>query len=577
MTTYHEPPAHSRRAARQSERGDTPEYVSEATTAGSVSPESFAPSPQPSPPSPEASYSDGAAPASSGRRSRVRAESQELHEVPTSPPLAAASASPAVPQPPLNSEDQGEPLTYVTQGAQFAAVPPAQVPPHQAPPAEAPALSLAERLQQASTVSAAASDDHGPAFRVRDFSPEGGRRAARAAEEASHEVSLTYQTQQAPPVPVAHTLVPTAEPEAAGTQHTPTASPEVVSPVDAPPMVAPPVVQQSVVAPPVVAPLVEQTLTRRELRALQAEKEAAAGLRDSTEVPPLIEPEMRSSQSTATDLSNAMAEFESLAREAQAKTAATQPPLNQVAPDSQLSTAPPVDTTIPPSFVGLAPPTLGSAVQAEALPAPAAIAPPPPVAPPVAPPVEPVSEVSARVELTPQFVEPQVEPVAEASYASTAGHWSRQAALDDETQPFENTLSRDVGGGNVSTATNALVLPTTSQLNDIASAINSTGEILVTGSITLPSALGSTGGDSRRYDDPDVDALFDAYDNELVATDSAPVSAIRAVSTHTSTHGVITANKPTGNRMLTVMMISAGVMGVAVFGLLIAGFVLNIF
>jgi hypothetical protein len=185
--------------------------------------------------------------------------------------------------------------------------------------------------------------------------------------------------------------------------------------------------------------------------------------------------------------------------------------------------------------------------------------------------------VSARVELTPQFVEPQVEPVAEASYASTAGHWSRQAALDDETQPFENTLSRDVGGGNVSTATNALVLPTTSQLNDIASAINSTGEILVTGSITLPSALGSTGGDSRRYDDPDVDALFDAYDNELVATDSAPVSAIRAVSTHTSTHGVITANKPTGNRLLTVMMISAGVMGVAVFGLLIAGFVLNIF
>jgi len=165
------------------------------------------------------------------------------------------------------------------------------------------------------------------------------------------------------------------------------------------------------------------------------------------------------------------------------------------------------------------------------------------------------------------FVEPDLEQTG--SHATSTGHWSRQAALDDEFQPFENTLSRDVGGGNVATTTSALVLPIAPQDTDFGSVLNGTGEVLITGSIDLPRSLSATGGDARRYDDPDVDNLFDAFDNEIISTDSAPVRAIRAVSTHTSTHGVITSAKPKGNRLLIGAAIGAVVLAIVVVGLLI--------
>ncbi|MGV8969109.1 MAG: hypothetical protein ACOH1J_01525 [Microbacteriaceae bacterium] len=594
MTTFHEPPAQSRRAARQSERAEDAEGTfgsvhaersvadSSVTTSSTGSPhhdvrgDTFPPAsstPSDMLTSQEDPTPDSSAP--SGRRARARTDSHGLYDLPTVPPVPfvhAASPSSEIWSEPrfvdasgerasthdATSIHDGEPLTYATQGAQHSEVTTSHSPRDDdsvAPIdlAEPAALSLAERLQQASGVANAAQGAAAPAFRVRDFSPEGGRRAARTAEAAVAEAPLSYHTQQAPVAP--------SQPE--------------------------PVVEHS-------APRAQEyTLTRRELRALQAEQNSSSGFTESASVPPLVEPEAPSTESTATALSNAMAEFDALARAAQEKEVPAPPSVTHQ-PPSQVSTPDPSATSeTPVEWIAL--PEADLSLQE-------------PLAPPLDnpfanPPSQPSVSISAphsseigeypRVsadgaqsvgstdatsegpdELTPQFVEPvTVEP----SYASTAGHWSHQAALDDETQPFENTLSREVGRGHVSTATNALVLPTTSQMNDIASAINSTGEILVTGSITLPSALGRKGGDSRRYDDPDVDALFDAYDNELVATDSAPVSAIRAVSTHTSTHGVITANKPTGNRMLTVMMVIAGVMGVAVFGLLIAGFVFNIF
>ena len=171
--------------------------------------------------------------------------------------------------------------------------------------------------------------------------------------------------------------------------------------------------------------------------------------------------------------------------------------------------------------------------------------------------------------LTALFVEP-IEQTG--SHATSTGHWSQQAQIEDDEQPFENTLSRDVGGGNVATTTSALVLPVMPTA-DFGGIISGTGEILVTGSIELPRSLGTTGGDSRRYDDPDVDNLFDAFDNEIISTDSAPVRAIRAVSTHTSTHGVITtANKPHGNRLLLAALIAIPVLIVGIAGLLIAAF-----
>jgi hypothetical protein len=162
-------------------------------------------------------------------------------------------------------------------------------------------------------------------------------------------------------------------------------------------------------------------------------------------------------------------------------------------------------------------------------------------------------------------------------YTPPVGHWSRQAEMDDESQPFENTLSRDVGGGNVATTTNALVLPMIPERDDFSSVLNATGEIMVTGTINLPGSVGSTGRDSRHYDDPEVDHLFDAFDNEIANTDSAPVRAITAVSSHTATRGGIETGRKQSNRMLNVLLVTASVLAVGVLALLVAGFVLRIF
>jgi preprotein translocase subunit Sss1 len=161
------------------------------------------------------------------------------------------------------------------------------------------------------------------------------------------------------------------------------------------------------------------------------------------------------------------------------------------------------------------------------------------------------------------------QPVLRETYTPPAGHWSRQADLDDENDVFENTLSREVGGSNVSTTTSALILPNIPQANDFGSLINGTGEILITGTIDLPQSLGTMGGDSRRYDDSSVDHMFDAFDGEVVSNDSAPVRAIRAVSTHTSSRGVIQTVKPQSNRVLmTAGIIAVGLLAVGVVGLL---------
>ncbi len=166
--------------------------------------------------------------------------------------------------------------------------------------------------------------------------------------------------------------------------------------------------------------------------------------------------------------------------------------------------------------------------------------------------------------------EPAHDP---APRATPAGHWSSQTQLD-EHDLFETTLTRTVGGGVATTS--ALVLPMPPAGADIRGPLTSTGEIMLTGSIDLPRSLSSTGA-SARFDHDGIDALFDAGDAEVISTDSAPVSAIKAVSTHNSGFAVTHTQKPKGTRGLTVLLIAASTMAVVVAGLLIAAFALNVF
>ncbi|TXN31434.1 hypothetical protein [Lacisediminihabitans profunda] len=166
-----------------------------------------------------------------------------------------------------------------------------------------------------------------------------------------------------------------------------------------------------------------------------------------------------------------------------------------------------------------------------------------------------------------------------ASYSPPVGHWSTQASIDDDEQVQENTFSRNVGATSGAITTSALVLPSIPTADDILSPLGSTGEILITGSINLPSSMGTTGVHPARYDHSDVDALLEADDREdSDHPDSAPVRAIRAVSTHTSSGAVISAKKPKGDsRLPIVLAVSAAVMAVGVVVLFVVGMIFKIF
>ncbi len=172
---------------------------------------------------------------------------------------------------------------------------------------------------------------------------------------------------------------------------------------------------------------------------------------------------------------------------------------------------------------------------------------------------------------------PDVRPREEPStYTPPTGNWSTQAMIDDDEQFQENTLSRNVAATSGAITTSVLVLPSLPS-EDVLRPLGSTGEILLTGSIDLPRSLSSTGSHPSRYDHSDVDTLLEASDREDAAPDSAPVRAISAVSTHTSTRGVMEAKKPKGNsRLPIVLAVTATAMAVGVVVLVVAGLVFGI-
>lgn len=137
-------------------------------------------------------------------------------------------------------------------------------------------------------------------------------------------------------------------------------------------------------------------------------------------------------------------------------------------------------------------------------------------------------------------------------------------------------MSRNQNGAfirDVSSATatsNSLVLPEIPNPDVIVSSVRSTGEVLVTGSISLPASLSATGALPTQLDESALDAVLDPSDQQVVSTDSQPVRAVRAVSTHTSSREIIGAVKTKrGNRALTTLIIVASGMAVVVVTLLV--------
>ena len=144
---------------------------------------------------------------------------------------------------------------------------------------------------------------------------------------------------------------------------------------------------------------------------------------------------------------------------------------------------------------------------------------------------------------------------------------------DEAQQDYTGLLGRPVTGSNGSP--NALILPNDPQ-PDLTQAVNSTGDIFVTGSHHLPRSLAQTGATADHYDSVDIDRLFEASQEEPAAG-VAPVRASKAISGTGSTRSIIGARRARGNVLPTVLALIAGAMAIGVVALLVGSWVLKLF
>lgn len=154
------------------------------------------------------------------------------------------------------------------------------------------------------------------------------------------------------------------------------------------------------------------------------------------------------------------------------------------------------------------------------------------------------------------------------AFQPPAGHWSTFAHDSNDAEVHdEETGTRRVAESH----TNALILPN-SALADPTGALNATGEVILTGSIDLPSSLSSTGS-HRPIDGAEVDRLLEQHD-EQPDTDASPVRASRAVSSHTSTRQVVlAAAKPKDSKTPVVLAVAASAVGVVAAGVIVVALV----
>ena len=430
------------------------------------------------------------------------------------------------------------------------------------------------------------------------------RRELRAFREAQEREQHASQ----PPVVSTPDAAPSAQPVHAAQAPYGSQAPVQSAPVQSPPVQPAPVQSVPVQSAPPQQPPAQQPpasdatpawlapFTSQEGVAANAAPQAPAA--PAPVPPPLVEPE-----EPKTD---AVASLEALFRAQSGAVPIAPDTSSHVAPSAPVDEQPasePAETVLPP-WGGLTPgvPATGSAApvasdasrssatsqsqasqsqvpQHPAVQPPAVEAAPPPAAEPIASiplPPDPSWAPPAVVSVPPASAPPAAAPPASPLAATSSqppvterprNHWSRQAELDDESQPPTGSLARDVGVGP--TTSNALVLPEIPTPDIMSTPLTSTGDVLVTGSISLPASLASTGALPAQLDESDLDNLLDPGDHQVTSTDSQPVRAVRAVSTHTSSREIIGTIKPKrSNRALTALIIAAAGMAVVVVSLL---------
>jgi chemotaxis protein histidine kinase CheA len=148
---------------------------------------------------------------------------------------------------------------------------------------------------------------------------------------------------------------------------------------------------------------------------------------------------------------------------------------------------------------------------------------------------------------------------------------AEKASQADNEVAFEDLL----GSGMTSTGqitTSSLIIPVAPAQAEAGATSNSTGEILITGTIDLPRGLGSAGQDPNHFDGAGIDRLLEGDELPASVTAASPVAASRAVSSHGSTRDVVPATTNQSNKLLMTLAIAAAVLAAGVIAVLIIGF-----
>lgn len=196
-------------------------------------------------------------------------------------------------------------------------------------------------------------------------------------------------------------------------------------------------------------------------------------------------------------------------------------------------------------------------------------------------PIEEVPDASSEsAEDTPEPADEPAEEEDDAERAIVNPAFGAELLAGQTPAPavptsFDQLITRSVTGA-VGTG-NALILSETPSASALVAPVTATGEVLITGSFNLPEGLGSTGHAPGTADGKEVDAVL--VDGELPAHSSpTPIAASAAISTVKNGGDIIKPPAPEkGSRLMLTLAITAGVLALALVGVLILAFVTGVF
>ncbi|KAA9110442.1 hypothetical protein [Microbacterium rhizomatis] len=141
---------------------------------------------------------------------------------------------------------------------------------------------------------------------------------------------------------------------------------------------------------------------------------------------------------------------------------------------------------------------------------------------------------------------------------------------------FDQLIARESAASGSIATPNALIL-SQGEGAPLMSPIAATGEVLITGTFALPEGLGSQGHVPGAADGREADAVL--IDGELPAHSSpTPIAASAAISTVKTNGEIIRPPAPEkGNRLMLTLAITAGVLALALVGVLILAFATGVF